>query len=134
MPNLQIAFVVQSMIIVILVAAVFYFAEKASDAKKAKDDYRRMVIPALSAFVANTSTEDAVLSNGWKRVSASNIIPVCRCGWFGVWDAIKAAITGDKRSMVEKGFTLTIWIKDGVRQGLSQPERSKGKVPRIESV
>lgn len=46
----------------------------------------------------------------WKCIGTTQIVYQHRSGWQGVWDAIKAAITGDERIVVPKKTTLTIWI------------------------
>ena len=47
----------------------------------------------------------------WKKIIETRHINVHRVGWFGVWDALKSAITGDDRLIVNRPITLSLYIK-----------------------
>ena len=47
----------------------------------------------------------------WEKQSISYTIKAHRTGWAGVWDAVKAAITGDHRPTIRQDLTLSLWIK-----------------------
>lgn len=46
----------------------------------------------------------------WQKIVETRHVNVHRTGWFGVLDALKAAITGDKRLVVNVPITLSLYI------------------------
>lgn len=46
----------------------------------------------------------------WQKIIETRHINVHRVGWLGVWDALKAAITGDSRLIVSVPITLSLYI------------------------
>ena len=60
--------------------------------------------------------------DNWQRVSVTSKIEACRTGWFGVWDALCAAVTGDARTTVAKDVTVSVLIKGDCLLSLTQEE------------
>ena len=60
----------------------------------------------------------------WKQVVLTQTIQAHRTGWLGVWDALVAAVTGDKRVTVNVPVTLSVYAKpsENVSLGLAQVE------------
>lgn len=50
-------------------------------------------------------------SSAWKPVAIQRMVDVPRFGWLGVWDAIKAAITGDSRLHYSELQHDTAWVR-----------------------
>lgn len=48
--------------------------------------------------------------NEWRHVASVHMVNVARSGWAGVWQALKAAITGDPRPMVNREYTIEAFI------------------------
>lgn len=46
----------------------------------------------------------------WQKLIETRHVNVHRTGWIGVYDALKAAITGDKRLVVNVPMTLSLYI------------------------
>ena len=51
------------------------------------------------------------LGNGWKRLITYKIAPVYRDGFLGVWDSIKAWVTGESRKTVPAEMTFSVYFK-----------------------
>lgn len=49
--------------------------------------------------------------NGWKHNVMTQTIMANRSGWKGVWDAVKAAVTGNDRFTVPTPITVSFWVK-----------------------
>lgn len=65
----------------------------------------------------------------WQRKILSFEIAANRTGWRGAWDAVKAAVTGNKRLTVSDAITVS-WYQSGqamhsvqVKQGVPTRER-----------
>lgn len=46
----------------------------------------------------------------WQKLIETRHVNVHRTGWLGVFDALKAAITGDSRLVVNVPITLSLYI------------------------
>lgn len=51
----------------------------------------------------------------WQHLATLRLVHQHRTGWWGVWDALKAAVTGDARTVVKEPYTLEMWAN--VEQG-----------------
>jgi hypothetical protein len=51
------------------------------------------------------------LGGGWFRISQETVIQVHRTGWRGVWDAVKAAVTGRPRLTVPQKVVCSMLAK-----------------------
>ena len=51
------------------------------------------------------------LSNNWQQHTKNGYIMCYRKGWLGVWDQIRAWITGKERYSVETPITISVWAK-----------------------
>ena len=47
----------------------------------------------------------------WKHVAFTYTVPQVRIGWIGVWDALKAAWTGENRPQATSAYTVEFWVK-----------------------
>ena len=46
----------------------------------------------------------------WQKIVETRHVNIHRTGWLGVLDALKAAVTGDKRLVVNVPLTLSLYI------------------------
>lgn len=49
--------------------------------------------------------------SNWKHNVMTQTIMANRSGWKGVWDALKAAVTGNDRLTVPTPVTVSFWVK-----------------------
>lgn len=54
------------------------------------------------------------MNNEWKQFFKTEFIECHRSGWFGVYDAIKSAITGKDRIIVVKPVEISFWYKGDI--------------------
>ena len=47
----------------------------------------------------------------WEEFTRIFMVNCHRAGWFGVWDALKSAITSKDRYVVEKPARFSMWMK-----------------------
>lgn len=46
----------------------------------------------------------------WRKLHATRQVRAYRKGWRGVWDAIKAAVTGKPRDTIAETLTFEVWV------------------------
>lgn len=79
------------------------------------NDYKSKVCfsfdePVGADYVRPVYTRD-LQKRVWRHISTFNYVHAHRTGWRGVWDAIKAAITGDPRLSMPQQRTTEMWIQ-----------------------
>lgn len=65
--------------------------------------------------------------NEWRHVAVVYEVDACRFGWPGVWDAIKAALSGMNRPVAPRPYTVEFWVmaKDAGLRSNEQHVREK---------
>lgn len=63
----------------------------------------------------------------WKQIATYNYIDVHRTGWLGVWDALKAALTGNNRLSVPQKRTTEMWVQVASPEELTGVGTAEGK-------
>jgi hypothetical protein len=51
------------------------------------------------------------MNGKWRKVYSTSYIERHRTGWWGVWDALKAAWKREDRLVVKQPVTLSLWVK-----------------------
>lgn len=46
----------------------------------------------------------------WQHVAAVHVLKAVRPGWHGVWDALKSAISGKTRVVVDRDYVIEMMI------------------------
>jgi hypothetical protein len=73
--------------------------------------------------------EDTAKNDGckWTHMAHQYCVPAFRTGWKGVYDAIKAAITGDKRAVYPTETTIDFWVKSNKEVKATLNGKDSGK-------
>lgn len=60
-------------------------------------------------------------AKGMREVYRTEVLPMHRAGWTGVWDALVAAVTGSPRRTVPTPVTFSVFATDDVMLQIHQP-------------
>ncbi len=62
--------------------------------------------------------QQEIKAGQWQRISTITYQPVTRKGWPLVWDALKAAVTGEDLTSLAKPVHFTGWVHINGKKGL----------------
>lgn len=66
------------------------------------------------------------MTQKWKHLKITQKATFFRTGWWGVWDALKAAITRDKRVVAVDDIHFSFWARGEIQIHKTELETAKG--------